>query len=164
MPRQIKRYENRKLYDTEGKTYVSLSGIAELVRQGEDVQVVDNTTGEDITAPTLTQIILEEGKQGQSVISTAVLHDLLRRSGEVVDAGVGQLRHTVDELVHTSMSRIGQFLRSPQTTELQQLRDQVGRLETLLSQMLAEHEAGGEAPSSGGAGNGVAGEEKPTSS
>ena len=56
----IKRYPNRKLYDTTAKQYVSLEGIADLVRQGAEVQVVDHATGEDLTTLTLTQIIVEQ--------------------------------------------------------------------------------------------------------
>ena len=66
MARRIKRYDNRKLYDTETSEYVSLSDIADLVRGGETVEVVDNVTGPDITDQTLTQIILEEGKSGRT--------------------------------------------------------------------------------------------------
>ncbi len=59
----IKRYPNRKLYDTAAKQYVSLDGIAELIRGGADVQVVDYTTGEDLTALILMQVIVEQEKK-----------------------------------------------------------------------------------------------------
>ena len=59
----IKRYPNRKLYDTEAKQYITLSGIAELIRQGGDIQVSDYATGEDLTALTLSQIIFEQEKK-----------------------------------------------------------------------------------------------------
>ncbi|MGD8806379.1 MAG: polyhydroxyalkanoate synthesis regulator DNA-binding domain-containing protein, partial [Chloroflexota bacterium] len=58
----IKRYPNRKLYNTEAKQYVTLEGIAELIRQGQEVQITDHQTGEDLTAVTLTQIIFEQEK------------------------------------------------------------------------------------------------------
>jgi polyhydroxyalkanoate synthesis repressor PhaR len=54
----IKRYPNRKLYDTEAKSYITLEGVAALIRNGEDVQVIDHESGEDLTTLTLTQIIL----------------------------------------------------------------------------------------------------------
>jgi polyhydroxyalkanoate synthesis repressor PhaR len=61
----VKRYPNRKLYDTAAKRYVSLDILAELIRQGEDVQVVDHATGDDLTVLVLAQIIAEqERKQG----------------------------------------------------------------------------------------------------
>ncbi|MCZ7669273.1 MAG: hypothetical protein M5U34_19860 [Chloroflexi bacterium] len=59
----IKRYPNRKLCDTEAKKYITLEGISELIRNGEEVQVIDHTTEEDLTALPLTQIIFEQEKK-----------------------------------------------------------------------------------------------------
>ena len=56
----IKRYPNRKLYDTEAKRYITLDGITELIHRGEDLHVVDHETGEDLTTVTLSQIIFED--------------------------------------------------------------------------------------------------------
>ncbi len=140
MARLIKRYENRKLYDTEAKAYVSLRDVAALVRQGETVQVVDNTTGEDLTAPTLMQILLEEGRQGRGLIPSDLLHDLLRRSGEVFEAGLTSIRHGVDDLLQRSMDRLNAFVRKPRVHELEQLRAQLGQLEDLLSRLLDQKE------------------------
>ena len=64
--RIIKRYANRKLYDTESSSYVTLHEIARFVREGEDVQIIDNNSKEDITNVTLAQIIYEEEKKGGS--------------------------------------------------------------------------------------------------
>ncbi len=61
--RVIKRYSNRKLYDTKDSRYVTLLQIAEMVRSGEEVQIIDNNTKEDLTEVTLAQIIYEEQKQ-----------------------------------------------------------------------------------------------------
>lgn len=136
MARRIKRYDNRKLYDTETSEYVSLSDIADLVRRGETVEVVDNATEEDITAQTLTQIILEEGKDGHEVISSDLLHTLLRRSGEVLDNGLGQIRTTVDDLMQSSLGGLKQLVQSPRKQELDELRQQLRRLEHRLSVLL----------------------------
>lgn len=136
MSRRIKRYDNRKLYDTETSEYVSLSDIADLVRSGETVEVVDNATGKDITAQTLTQIILEEGKAGRQVIPSDLLHDLLRRSGEALDSGLGQIRVTVDNLMQSSLSRLKRLVQSPERKELDELRRQLRRLEQRLSILL----------------------------
>lgn len=136
MPRRIKRYDNRKLYDTETSEYVSLSDIADLVRSGETVEVVDNATGQDITAQTLTQIILEEGKSGRQVIPSELLHELLRRSGEALDSGLDQLRTTVDDLMQTSLARLSRLVQSPRKRELDELRQQLRRLEHRLSVLL----------------------------
>ncbi|NBC17265.1 MAG: hypothetical protein GVY18_08110 [Bacteroidetes bacterium] len=141
MARLIKRYENRKLYDTEASAYVSLSDIADLVRQGETVEVIDNVTGDDLTAQTLTQIILEEGKQGKHVLPTDLLHDLLRRSGEVVDTSLERLRHGMDDLVQSSVGRLNQLVpESQRRSELRELRDQVNHLEGVLNDLLSDLE------------------------
>jgi len=55
----VKKYSNRRLYDTEGSSYVTLEELADKIRQGADVRVLDAKTGEDLTQATLTQIILE---------------------------------------------------------------------------------------------------------
>lgn len=136
MARRIKRYDNRKLYDTETSEYVSLSDIADLVRSGETVEVVDKATGEDITAQTLTQIILEEGKGGREVISSDLLHTLLRHSGEVLDSGLTQLRTTIDDLMQNSLGRLKRLVQSPRKQELDELRQQLRRLEHRLSILL----------------------------
>lgn len=138
MPRRIKRYDNRKLYDTETSEYVSLDDIAELVRGGETVKVVDNATGEDITAQTLTQIILEEGKSGHQVIPSELLHDLLRRSGEALDSGLDQIRTTIDDLMQSSLTQLKRLVQSPRKRELDELRQQLRHLERRLSVLLDE--------------------------
>ena len=138
MARLIKRYENRKLYDTKASAYVSLADVAALVRRGETVEVIDKATGKDLTAQILTQIILEEGKHGQSAISTEVLHDLVRRSNEMIDSGIEQIKSSVDTLVHSSLGRVNKLFQGAQPTELAQLRDQLNHLEHLLTQALGE--------------------------
>ncbi len=62
--RTIKRYANRKLYDVQESHYVTLDKLASLVRQGEEIRVVDHVAGRDLTAATLAQIIFEEEKRG----------------------------------------------------------------------------------------------------
>ena len=138
MARLIKRYDNRKLYDTASSEYVSLSDIAELVRSGETVRVVDNATGRDLTAQTLTQIILEEGKNGKAAIPSDILHQLLRRSEEALDTGFEQLRTTVDGLVQTSLGRLRRLVKGPGAKELEELRSQLQSLERRLSTLLEE--------------------------
>ena len=133
MARRIKRYDNRKLYDTEASEYVSLSDVAALVRSGETVEVVDNATGEDLTAQTLTQIILEEGKNGHNVIPSDLLHQLLRRSEEMVDSGIDQIRSTVDDLMQSSLGRLKRLVQTPRAQELDELRSQLRQLEHRLS-------------------------------
>ena len=82
----IKRYPNRKLYNTEAKRYITLDGIAELIRAGEDIQVVDHTTDEDLTAVTLTQIIFEQEKKKGGFLPTSVLTGLVKAGGDTVNS------------------------------------------------------------------------------
>jgi len=146
MARRIKRYDNRKLYDTEASHYVSLSDIAELVRRGETVEVIDNATGEDLTASTLTQVILEEGKNGRHVLPSDLLHTLLRRSGEALDTGLDQIRHSVEDLMETSFSQLRRLVRGPRAEELDDLRSQLRTLERQLSDLLDQHPQAPEDP------------------
>ncbi|MGA7740513.1 MAG: polyhydroxyalkanoate synthesis regulator DNA-binding domain-containing protein [Polyangia bacterium] len=62
--RTIKRYSNRKLYDTHDSHYVTLQQIAALIRNGDEIRVIDKTTQQDLTAATMAQIIFEEEKRG----------------------------------------------------------------------------------------------------
>lgn len=75
--RIVKRYANRKLYDTQRSRYVTLEQIAEMIRGGEDVKIVDNTSKEDLTAITLTQIIFEEEKR-QSFLPLSALRNIIQ--------------------------------------------------------------------------------------
>ena len=74
----IKRYANRKLYNTEAKRYITLEGIADLIRQGEEVQVVDHETGGDITALIQAQTILELERKLTGGLPRSVLTNLVR--------------------------------------------------------------------------------------
>ncbi len=82
----IKRYPNRKLYDTEAKQYVTLDQIAELIRAGEEVHVVDNATGEDLTALTLSQIIFEQEKKQSGFLPRSLLSGLIQAGGSRLSA------------------------------------------------------------------------------
>ena len=84
MTRLIKRYGNRKLYDTRASRYVTLDGIAELVRKGEELRIVDNATGDDITLVTFAQIIFEEAKRKNGTLGLPVLRRLIQVGGEWV--------------------------------------------------------------------------------
>jgi polyhydroxyalkanoate synthesis repressor PhaR len=81
----IKRYPNRKLYDTDAKKYITLEGIAALIRKGEEVQVVDHASGEDLTALTLSQIIFEQEKKGGGFLPKSVLTSLVQAGGDTVN-------------------------------------------------------------------------------
>ena len=79
----IKKYGNRRLYDTAGSRYVNLDDLAALVREGKDVKVVDAKTGQDLTRVTLTQIITEDAKDKPTGLPLELLRQLIIASDEV---------------------------------------------------------------------------------
>jgi polyhydroxyalkanoate synthesis repressor PhaR len=89
----IKRYANRKLYNTATSRYITLKGIAELLDTGEEVQVVDNETGEDITSVALSQILVDSERSNKQPSET-LLSQILGRGG---DALYGALKKSVDD-------------------------------------------------------------------
>ncbi len=136
MTRLIKRYDNRKLYDTHAKAYVSLDDLAALIRRGHQIQVLENSSGDDITAQTLVKIIAEGRRPA---LPRELLHELVRWGGKVAAATSAEIEQRLDRLVAASLERLG-VARIPQ--DLQQLRERIGRLE----QLLAEVEAALEEP------------------
>jgi polyhydroxyalkanoate synthesis repressor PhaR len=82
----IKRYPNRKLYNTESKQYITLDEISILIREGEEVRVTDHTSGEDLTAVTLTQIIFELEKKQSGFLPRSILSGLIQAGGERIGA------------------------------------------------------------------------------
>src|SRR5436190_2006564 len=77
--RVIKKYQNRKLYDTKDSCYITLDEIAGLIRKGEDVQVVDNRTKADVTSIILTQILVDQEKANKSILPLTMLKDIIQR-------------------------------------------------------------------------------------
>jgi len=97
----IKRYANRKLYNTETSRYITLKGIAELIEQGAEVRVVDNETGEDITNVALSQILVDN-ERAQRAVPRGLLSDLIQRGGDALygalKRGVGDAQENLGEL------------------------------------------------------------------
>jgi polyhydroxyalkanoate synthesis repressor PhaR len=87
--RVVKRYANRKLYDTQRSRYVTLDQIAEMIRSGEDVKIVDNNTKEDLTAITLAQIIFEEEKKA-SFMPLSALRNIIQTGGQSIQQFASQ--------------------------------------------------------------------------
>ncbi len=107
----IKRYANRKLYNTETSRYITLKGIAELIEAGQDVRVIDNETGDDITSVALSQILVDS-ERTNSAVPKGLLSNILQRGGDALygalrrgvdDAsdGIGEVRRSVRRLVRT---------------------------------------------------------------
>ncbi|MBW2723983.1 MAG: polyhydroxyalkanoate synthesis regulator DNA-binding domain-containing protein [Deltaproteobacteria bacterium] len=101
MPILIKRYANRKLYNTESSRYITLKGIAELLDQGEEVCVIDNETGEDITSVALSQILVDSRRTNREP-PTSLLSQIMERGGDVLydvlKKGVDDATDNLDEI------------------------------------------------------------------
>jgi polyhydroxyalkanoate synthesis repressor PhaR len=95
--RVIKRYSNRKLYDTKGSSYVTLLQIAQMIRDGEEVQIIDNATKEDKTDVTLALIISEELREKPRAIPLSTLKALIRHRGERILGAIGKFIPPRDE-------------------------------------------------------------------
>ncbi|MGI9230963.1 MAG: polyhydroxyalkanoate synthesis repressor PhaR [Methylocystis sp.] len=110
-PTTIKKYANRRLYDTGTSTYVTLEDLAAMVKRGEDFIVCDAKTGEDITRPVLTQIIFEqEGKDGQGLLPIAFLRQLIRFYGDSMQMLVpSYLEFSIDKLTKEQQKFRDQF-------------------------------------------------------
>jgi polyhydroxyalkanoate synthesis repressor PhaR len=87
----IKRYSNRKLYDTDARRYVTLDEIAEAVRRGEEVRVVDHVTGENLTTLTLLQVLFEQEKKLGGLLPQAVLSRMIQTGGDALKGLRGAL-------------------------------------------------------------------------
>lgn len=106
-PRVVKRYSNRKLYDTQKSRYVTLDQIAELIRAGQDVKIIDNTTKEDLTSVTLAQIIFEQEKKQNSFLSLPAMKNIIQTGGESLSELASQAGATVKEKVRSVFRRDG---------------------------------------------------------
>jgi polyhydroxyalkanoate synthesis repressor PhaR len=109
-PKVIKRYTNRKLYDTVESRYVTLDEIAEMVKQGVEVKILDNRTKEDLTSVTLAQIVFEEEKK-KNQMPLSVLREIIRRPGDsITDFISTQVSPRVDALKQEAGHRIEKLL------------------------------------------------------
>src|SRR5215831_767007 len=90
--RVIKRYANRKLYDTRRSRYVTLDEISEMIRAGEDVKIIDNTSKEDLTSVTLAQIIFEEEKKQRSFLPLSAMRNIIQSGGEAIQEAGARVR------------------------------------------------------------------------
>ncbi len=118
-PKVIKRYTNRKLYDTVESRYVTLDEIAEMIKGGAEVKIIDNRTKEDLTSITLAQIIFEEEKK-TSKMSLETLRDLIRHGGAVaqrlVEGTQAELRGRVEAVRAAAEQRVQNLLTRGQAT------------------------------------------------
>lgn len=121
----VKRYANRKLYDTERSCYVTLEDISEMIRGGDEVQVIDNKSGDDLTSVTLAQIIFETEKKAH-FMPLNLLRGLIQQSGE----SIGGFARDQVETVQTQAQQI--------QTQAQQMRDQASDTVTRITSQFGE--------------------------
>src|SRR5579872_7084674 len=100
-PVVVKKYANRRLYNTESSSYITLENLADMVRAGRDFVVYDAKTGEDITRSVLTQIIVEEEGKGRHLLPTAFLRQLIGFYGD-------QMQSLVPRFLEQAMSALTQ--------------------------------------------------------
>ncbi len=141
----IKKYANRKLYDTRTSRYITLEGIADLVREGKDIQVVDRDTGQDLTQVTLSQLVLSAEKRGPARLVDAgadaihdrgqALLDYVRKTLNVpgdlvnqVERRRGDLESMVDEAIERALRR----LRIPSRHDIDKLNERIEELSAKL--------------------------------
>lgn len=102
----IKKYANRRLYDTESSAYITLERLAEMVRQKRDFKVVDAKTGEDITHNVLTQIIMDEEARGTNMLPINFLRQLISLYGDSVQSFVPQYLEASLEALNRNQSQM----------------------------------------------------------
>jgi polyhydroxyalkanoate synthesis repressor PhaR len=100
-PVVVKKYANRRLYNTESSSYITLDNLADMVRQGRDFVVYDAKTGDDITRGVLTQIIVEEEGKGRALLPTAFLRQLIGFYGD-------QMQSLVPKFLEQAMGAFSQ--------------------------------------------------------
>jgi polyhydroxyalkanoate synthesis repressor PhaR len=115
--RVIKRYTNRKLYDTEESRYVTLEEIAGLVKAGEEVQIVDNRTGNDLTEVTLAQILYEEQKKQTTRMPLNLLKEIIRtRGASISDFLQRTVAQPVASFKEGAERKVDEIVRRSETT------------------------------------------------
>lgn len=113
MPILIKRYANRKLYNTETSRYITLKGIAELLDQGQEVKVIDNESGEDITSVALSQILVDT-ERGRGTAPRSLLSQIVERGGDALYGALRQGLHDASEGIEDFQTRMRRIVQSEQ--------------------------------------------------
>lgn len=123
---RIKKYANRRLYNTATSTYVTLDNLAEMVKEGSDFVVNDAKTGEDITHQVLTQIIFEQENKGQNLLPIPFLRQLIRFYGDNMQGLVPSfLEVSLDQLARDQDKFRAQIADTFQTSPMELVEEQV---------------------------------------
>jgi hypothetical protein len=139
----IKKYANRKLYDTRTSRYITLEGISRLVRDGHDIEVVDRDSGRDLTPLVLSQIVMGDEKRGGDDNGPEVMQDrgqalleYVRRTltapAALVSSEVGRRRSDFEDLVELAVARALEKLSIPSLRDVEALNARVDELERRL--------------------------------
>jgi polyhydroxyalkanoate synthesis repressor PhaR len=150
----IKRYPNRRLYNSAAGKYVNLADVAGLVRNGREIKVVDAKTGEDLTRVILTQIIVEDAKEQPAGLPLELLRQLIvasdqagreflmwylssafdayRKVQDTVQSRLSEVRSAAFSPLNLMKNLLSGSVSSPGETELAQLRERVAELESRL--------------------------------
>jgi polyhydroxyalkanoate synthesis repressor PhaR len=148
----IKKYANRKLYDTRTSRYITLEGISRLVREGHDIEVLDRDTGRDLTPLVLSQIVMGEEKRGGDDNGREVVQDrgqalieYVRRTltapAALVSSEVGRRRSEFEDLVEMAVARALEKLSIPSRRDIDALNARVDELERRLERSAARPSA-----------------------
>jgi len=166
----IKRYANRKLYNTETSRYITLKGIADLLETDQEVKVIDNESGEDITSVTLSQILVDSERDGRPA-SGNLLSGLFQRGGDALrkrvdDAseGIEEFKHNLrrllpkqgrdwvafgppdfESIVQNAFERVAEMLDLPRRSDIERLSERLERVARAL-EAVADDDAADEKP------------------
>ncbi len=119
----IKRYSNRKLYDTISKTYITLDTIATIVREGEKIEVIENDSGENITAAILAQIIAEDARKTNSY-SPSIFVQMIRKSGDFMWGSAKKIAQTVGETAYSLEEQIETRIKKITTEQPEEISEE----------------------------------------
>ena len=122
--RLIKKYANRRLYDTVDSRHVTLADLRRMIVAGNDVKVVDDTSGEDITRPLLLQIIVDREQAGQPILTELLLAQLIRFYGNPMQGMMADyLQRSVDTFVDQQQSVQSRMQSALSTTPVDTMRE-----------------------------------------
>jgi polyhydroxyalkanoate synthesis repressor PhaR len=143
----IKKYENRRLYDTTNSRYINLEEIAEFIKEGRDVKVVDAASGRDITRVVLTQIIMDDAKGPDSAFPLDILRQMVIASGRATQESAFEYMKAMSDMYRNAY-RTAPRKRETRGSEVDELKRRVEELEATISNLGSEKKA--RKPASGG--------------
>ncbi len=120
----IKRYANRKLYNTDSSRYITLKGISEIVRDGRDIQVIDNESGKDITPVVLSQILVDDQKaqpDANSGVPGQVLSELIQRGGDAIYGAIRRSMGDVPGNISDVRDNMKRWIKTPRELDASEI-------------------------------------------